>query len=262
MIQFHYQTYGEKEHFPILFLHGFMGVSDDWQSVVAALQTDYHCLVLDLPGHGQTDVSESEDYRMEKTAEAIIYLLDSFMIPKCHLCSYSMGGRIAFYLAIHYPDRFDKMIIESGTPGLKTEAEQSERRLRDSFLSKRLRIEPFDQFLNDWYEMPFFQSFDKSSETFKSMVQRRLQNDPKKLSLSLRYIGTGSQPSLWMKLDSIESDMLLITGSLDDKYCRIGHDILTLQPKIRHTVIDGAGHNVHVEKEKEFINEIRGFLNR
>ena len=38
----------------VLFLHGFMGSSEDWQDTIATLDGRCRCLAVDLPGHGDS----------------------------------------------------------------------------------------------------------------------------------------------------------------------------------------------------------------
>lgn len=262
MITYNYQTFGKRENQPLLFLHGFIGSSSDWDTICNTLKNSYYCISIDLPGHGATTVTDDNDYTMENTANAVIELLDKLNITTANLCGYSMGGRLAFYLAVHHSDRFDKIVIESSSPGLKTEQERKDRRTKDSLIINRLQMQPFESFLNDWYEIPLFKTLDKQSDKFKSLFQKRLNNDPNKLALSLKYCGTGSQPPFWDDLDKIKADLLLITGSLDKKYNITAEEIILKQPKFQRAVIDGAGHNVHLELETEYINVIKEFLDK
>ena len=56
---------GHPERPTVLFLHGFLGSSADWNDVVAALEKDFYCLVVDLPGHGDSLRLSPGSYTME-----------------------------------------------------------------------------------------------------------------------------------------------------------------------------------------------------
>ena len=260
MIRFHYKTYGSPEKKPLLLLHGFMGDSSDFDTLANKLTANFYCIALDLPGHGKTECDDFEDFKIENTTSAIVALLQELKIEKTHLLGYSMGGRIGFYLLIHYHQYLLKTVLESTSPGLKTEDEKEQRIQKDMMLARRMHMQPFDQFLEDWYNMELFASIDKTTEKFKQMLQKKLNNNIEQLALSLKYAGTGIMPSLWDKVATIKSDILLITGSLDTKYCQIAKEIRETHNKISHEIIDDASHNVHFEQEEKFYKTVLNFL--
>ena len=260
MIDFHFKTYGDTQNQPLLMLHGFMGDSSDWEPLANRLQENFYCVTLDLPGHGETKSDNESDYTIEKTSESIVEFLKDQKIENPYLLGYSMGGRMAFYLLTNYPKTFRKAVIESSSPGLKTEQEKKERVQKDLLLSKRMQMHPMEQFLQDWYNLDLFSSIDKKSDTFLKMIALKSKNNIKQLTLSLKHSGTGVMPSLWNSLDEIKADVLLITGSLDKKYSAIAQKICMKHPKFSHEIIDDVSHNVHFEKEDLFYNTIENYL--
>lgn len=69
------------------------------------------------------------------------------------LAGYSMGGRIALYLALRFPNLFRKTVIISASPGLKTEEERQTRKESDERLALNIE-ENFESFLREWYSQP------------------------------------------------------------------------------------------------------------
>ena len=96
---------GDRRNKPILFLHGFMGNGADFYPVVEEL-AEFCCLLVDLPGHGLTQVNGNEHYQMPQVALSLISLLEKLDINSCLLTGYSMGGRLALYLIIYFPEYF------------------------------------------------------------------------------------------------------------------------------------------------------------
>ena len=120
--KFNYSFKVNKEKPIIIFLHGFMGNIHEFDEAIKLLFNDFSYLTIDLPGHGKTQVlGDDECYTMASTAQAIISLLDKLNINQCYLIGYSMGGRLALYLTLHFPQRFIKVVLESASPGLATE---------------------------------------------------------------------------------------------------------------------------------------------
>jgi 2-succinyl-6-hydroxy-2,4-cyclohexadiene-1-carboxylate synthase len=259
MSHLHYQLNGSPGKPLLVFLHGFLGSLEDWNFAAAHFASNYHCLRVDLPGHGQSRLAEPAQYSMPATARLLIELLDQLKISKAHLLGYSMGGRLALYLAVHYPDRFLKVILESSSPGLEDPQEQKQRQDQDERLAQALEKKGLEQFVREWYSLPLFQNL-SSHPCFAEMFQRRLQNDPVELARSLRLMGTGKQPALWARLAEVQSPVLLLTGERDQKFCGIAPKMRQRNPQFQISVIEDCGHTIHFENEKRFLQEVAGFL--
>jgi 2-succinyl-6-hydroxy-2,4-cyclohexadiene-1-carboxylate synthase len=244
----------------ILLLHGFMGSSNDFIEIIPELSKKFCCLTVDLPGHGKTRVFDSEKhYNMHNTATALIGLLDNLNIEKCYLFGYSMGGRLALYLGINFPTRFEKIILESASPGLKSKAERSLRCQSDFKLANKLENSNFKEFLFNWYNQPLFESL-RQHNNFEKLIERRLENNPLELGKSLRNLGIGNQPSLWNKLSNHQIPTLLMVGKYDHKFRAINTEIAELCLVAKLTVISESGHNIHWENPIEWIETIINFL--
>lgn len=247
----------------LLFLHGFLGCGEDWTAMAGHFESEYALLTVDLPGHGgshQLADSDPSPYSMAGCAAQLGHLLDRYEIETCHAVGYSMGSRLALYLAVNHADRFDHVVIESGSPGLKTEAEREERRRRDAELARDLTSGPLDNFLDRWYNQPLFATLDQTGESFRLMRERRLTNTPEGLALSLEHMGTGAQPSLWEALSSVLSRVLFIAGEKDRKFYRLAAEMAHLCPHGELAIIAGAGHNVHVEQPELYRAQVVPFL--
>jgi len=207
-----------------------------------------------------SEIDESTNsYNIENTAKYIVELLQSHNIKKCNLLGYSMGGRIAIYLAIHYSEYFDKIIIESAQPGIKGEIERQQRKGHDQKLAHNLESQSFPEFLEFWYNQSIFKTL-KKHKNFANLRQSRLNNNSKNLAKSLMEIGAGVQPSLWRDLKKIENDCLLITGEFDTKYQTIFSKMHKEIFSSKFVIIKNAGHNIHFEKSDEFIKIVKKYL--
>lgn len=261
--RFYCRRQGDADRPTLLLLHGFMGSADDWapEFVDAIVNGGLQVLAVDLPGHGRTVVnSGSENYSMETTASAIVALLEELQIESPHVLGYSMGGRLALYLAVHYPARFRRIVLESSSPGLDTEAERKARIVADDALAERMLAQPAEQFYREWFAQPLFASMSTQPARLERLIARRMDNDPKGLALSLKNMGTGAQPSLWNELSKIESSLLLIAGEKDSKFCGVGREMVKRCPGATLEIVPDAGHNVHFERPREYAELVREFL--
>ncbi len=256
---FHYFR-TENTSLPILlFLHGFMGNGKDFNAVISLLSEKFNCLAVDLPGHGHTQVNAGDEfYSLANTANGLINWLEELKIKPCFLLGYSMGGRLALYLALHYPQYFQKVILESASPGLKTEKERSQRYLSDLNLAEELKKQDLEDFLKSWYDKLLFKTF-KNHPDFNTILAQRLQNNPIELAKSLRWMGTGNQPSLWEKLSESQISFLLLVGELDKKFIKINQEMANLCSSVKLEIISNCGHNIHLENPQQWVKVVKEF---
>lgn len=258
--EFHYYFRGNKAKPLILFLHGFMGDSNEFNQVISLLSDQFCYLTVDLPGHGKTRVMGGEEcYTMSNTADALINLLDQLNVKQCFLVGYSMGGRLALYLTLRFPQRFSKIVLESASPGLKSQGDRLERIQRDFELAKKMEESSFSIFLKNWYNQPIFASL-KNHPDFEFLKQTRLQNNQFELAKSLRNLGTGCQPSLWEKLQNNKNPLLLLVGEYDTKFIAINSEMVRLCPFAQLQIVSNCGHNIHFEDPKTFVENVWPFL--
>ncbi len=239
----------------ILFLHGFLGSREDWLEIGAALKNDFSYLMVDLPWHGKSAGVSN----MKKAASSIVALLDSLFIKQVYLYGYSLGGRLALYLTLFYPEYFKRVILESSSPGLKNQSERQERLAHDEKLAQRLENDALSDFLAFWYAMPLFKNLVKQ-KNFPRIYERRLQNSPNRLAQSLRTLGTGRQPSLWEKLKSNVLPIRLIVGEFDEKFVQIAREMTAVNNNISLEIVKNSGHTVYAEKPTSVVKTIQVFF--
>lgn len=105
----------------VLLVHGVGSSSRTWQEVVDRLAgLGAHVLVLDLPGHGESDKSRG-DYSLGAFANTIRDLLDHLGLDRVVFVGHSLGGGIGMQFAYQYPQRCEGLVLVS-SGGLGPEA--------------------------------------------------------------------------------------------------------------------------------------------
>lgn len=101
---------------PIVLIHGFGSthavnwIAPGW--VKTLTEAGYRVVALDNRGHGQSTKShEPADYTPEKMAADVAALLDHLHIARAHVMGYSMGARIAAFLALGYPEHVASLVF-------------------------------------------------------------------------------------------------------------------------------------------------------
>jgi 2-succinyl-6-hydroxy-2,4-cyclohexadiene-1-carboxylate synthase len=274
---FSYCLDGDPRYPAILFLHGFMGDRLEFQPAIANLSQQFYCVAIDLPSHGRTDLtnkctdqftyqdscySQNSCYTIELTAKLIVEFLELLHIERCFLVGYSMGGRVALYLTINFPKYFCKVVLESASAGLLTASERSDRLAKDQQLAEDLELLDHDEFrlfLENWYQQKIFGNL-RSHSNFPQLLEHRLQNSPRELAKSLRYLSTGMQQSIWEDLPNNEIPLLLLVGGLDTKFVQINQLMAQASKFSQLEIISNCGHNIHFENPSLFVEKVQAFL--
>ncbi|WP_245680511.1 2-succinyl-6-hydroxy-2,4-cyclohexadiene-1-carboxylate synthase [Bacillus marinisedimentorum] len=239
---------------PLLLLHGFTGDISTWNPVVDRLAEQYRTIAVDLPGHGKTEAPENPDrYGAENTAKDLAGLLDYLGIDRAYVLGYSMGGRLALTFSFLYKEKVKGLILESASPGLKSESERSDRRARDEKLASMIDEVGIKAFVDYWENIPLFASQRKLPEDSREEIRRqRLNQRPHGLANSLRGFGTGSQPSWWKRLGELEVPVILLAGELDTKFVAIADEMEKGLGNAEKRVVKETGHAIHVEQPQIF----------
>lgn len=249
---------GPERH-PVL-LHGFTGSAASWgERVVDGLASaGLPPVLVDLPGHGaRAGDDDPEAFTLASTLE----LLERAGDWPADLVGYSMGARIALHFAATRPGRVRRLVLESGSPGLATEAERAERRRADGDLADRIVEDGIEAFVDAWEAQPIFRTRRGLAEDVCHAQRRlRLGNAAPSLSAALRGLGTGALPSLWESLADVAVPTLLVVGELDRKFVDVAERMAARMPDARVAVVPDAGHTVHLERPSEWLTAVTSFL--
>jgi len=120
-----YRDEGQGE--PVLLIHGFASSSQvNWLSpgwFRTLVEAGYRVIAIDNRGHGHSDKSyELADYTPEKMADDATALLDYLGIECAHIMGYSMGARIAAFMALRAPGRVHTLVFGGLGIGMVTGA--------------------------------------------------------------------------------------------------------------------------------------------
>ena len=100
---------GEGDH--LVFIHGFPTHGYTWRKLIPQLSQHYQCHILDLPGLGDSQWSDTTDFSSKSQARYVMKLLEKLGIEKCSLVAHDSGATIARYIAIEQPDQIENLFI-------------------------------------------------------------------------------------------------------------------------------------------------------
>jgi pimeloyl-ACP methyl ester carboxylesterase len=112
-IKFYYEVYGEGR--PIVLLHGaFYTIEMNWAQLIPELSKTRKVIAIELQGHGHTPFSDRK-LDFATLASDVAGVMDYLKVDSADVAGYSMGGSVAYQLAIQSPKRVRKLVIISST---------------------------------------------------------------------------------------------------------------------------------------------------
>ncbi len=108
-----YHQKRRKGNSPVFALHQITGYGLMWDFVASGLANEYHVIMPDMRGHGDSGKPE-RGYMAKNFAQDIIYLADELDFDNFSIISHSLGTRVGIHLAAEYPDRVSHLIAVGG----------------------------------------------------------------------------------------------------------------------------------------------------
>jgi 3-oxoadipate enol-lactonase len=109
-VRLHYTVDGPADA-PVIVLGPSLGTTTElWRPQVPALTQRYRLVRYDHRGHGQSPLPDGP-YTLADLGHDVLALLDHLEIPRAHVGGLSLGGMVAMWLAVHAPDRVDRLAL-------------------------------------------------------------------------------------------------------------------------------------------------------
>ncbi len=105
----------EGEGKPLLIIHGFIGMSDNWKSFGALYASEgFQVHMIDLRNHGKS--FHSDDFNYTVMANEILQYCQHYQLSVVSIIGHSMGGKVAMLFATTYPEMVEKLIVADIAP--------------------------------------------------------------------------------------------------------------------------------------------------
>ena len=257
-IRIQYYMTGEEKP-PILLVHGFTDNGFCWNRIPVHLARIYNVVVMDTRGHGFSGCGD-EPFGLHDEARDIMAIVEHLHLRKPVIMGHSHGASMAATAVVDYPDIFAGVVLIDPPWGDKYDDQTPEERQASadewrSVVNKMKRLN-HDQLVRmgkqkypDWDESEFFQ-----------WAQSKLQmKDNAMLGLMKPY------DRLEDALPKIKCPGLILTGNPEKGAIVTPATVERIQKlwkKVEVVNFPEAGHNIHRESYREFLNAIDPFLKR
>ncbi|MDF3819702.1 alpha/beta hydrolase [Leptospira sp. 96542] len=137
-MRIHYKRTGEG--YPVLLLHGSGSSQHCFDPITKILNSQkFQCIRVDLPGFGLTGPRPDRDYRIQTYASTLVKLMESIGHRNFFAVGNSLGGNIAWNLALDYPKAVYAIILINATGYPEKSIPQGLKLARNPFLRPLLR---------------------------------------------------------------------------------------------------------------------------
>lgn len=236
-----YTFTGQKKPY-LIFLHGFMGTSSDWNHIIEKLISRFNCVSLNLPYHS----NNTDNCTLNQWPD---YLLKQLPFnSNITLIGYSLGGRLASIFAAKFPKKIKQLILISSHLGLNNDIEKK-CRIKDDQNNALLIKNDLNFFLKNWYKKDLWGELSQNEKT--NLIAKRINQDKNKLATALKEFSLGKQDYLAPKLTEIP--ITYITGENDKKYTLLGQNYGKKFKNINHQILKNSGHNCLLAPEKLYL---------
>lgn len=114
-VRLYYEETGQGE--PLLFLHGLGSQTSDWRLQTPVFAEYYRAIIIDMRGHGRSEKPPGP-YSIPLMAADIACVVRQIDVDSVHVVGLSMGGMVAFQLAIDEPNLVRSLVVVNSVPSL------------------------------------------------------------------------------------------------------------------------------------------------
>lgn len=236
----------------VVLLHGLAGHADEWTGTRRGLADSSRVVSFDQRGHGASSRHPADVSRAAYVAD-VVSVAEALGLRRIVLVGQSMGGHTALLVAARHPDLVERLVlVESGVggggPAATAPVEAALRRWPVPFADHGAAAE--------WFGGGRVgQAWADSLETRPDGLWPRF--DPDVLARSLAAV---HEREAWTEWESVRQPTLLVRGSEglipDAEIDRM----LDTHPGAAHALIEGVGHDLHLEAEGRWLEILGAFL--
>jgi 2-hydroxy-6-oxonona-2,4-dienedioate hydrolase len=247
---------------PLILMHGTGGHLEAYAKNFRALAANYRVIAYDYPGHGWTTVTKA-DLEIDDYLDHLTGLMDALGVRRAHLSGESLGGWVAVKFASRYPERVDRLVLN--TPGGTMATPEVMERIRS--LSQAAADDPSDERIRTRLE---WLMADPRSVTEELVAIRRGVYSRPGFADSMRHILCLQDPEVRRRnlvsddeLAAVAAPTLVIWTSDDPSGpARTGLDMAARIPAGEFQLIENAGHWPQWEQRERFDRTVLEFLGR
>jgi pimeloyl-ACP methyl ester carboxylesterase len=237
----HYLTQGQGSN-AIVFIHGWSCNAGFWREQISAFADKAKLVLIDLPGHGESDKPETE-YTMDYFAEAVIAVMRDAKVDKATLVGHSMGAPVICRVYAKAPERVAGLVAVDGfLRRPKMNAEQVEG-----------MVGPYrkPEYREQVKQMVGYMFPNAGTEALRERVTAEMLKTPQQVMASAMAGMFDLKQPAW-DLAKVDVPVMSINAKSPMWSENYESYVRSLSTKTEYRLIEGTGHFVMLEKSVEF----------
>ena len=238
----------------ICFIHGAGGNSSIWYNQVRFFKAYFNILLIDLRGHGRSEVSpEGVEYTFNIIINDILKVLDKMKIQKSHFVGISLGSILIQKMLQKHSNRIEKIGLGGAIINLNLQSRFL------MFMGKMTQsILPFICIYTYFaYVIMPYKAHRKSRALFIKEAKKISHNEFKRW-----YKLTSKVLPLLKRIrdEEVITPILYIMGSQDYMFLPFVKKIVCLHRSSSLVTLTNSGHVVNIDQPEEFNSKLLFFL--
>lgn len=244
----HYKNYG-KGNRALVFVHGWTCNIDFWKAQTPAFEGKTRVILIDLPGHGQSDKPQIK-YTMDLFARAVDAGLRDAGVDRVVLVGHSMGTPVIREFYRKYPQKTLGLVIVDGP--LRAFIDK---KMMDEFIAS-LRGPDYKTQANGFVDGLLGPEV---SPQLRDEIKKAMLSTPQHVAVSA--MEAMADASIW-KEDKINVPVLAVLAKSPFWPADNEQFFRSLAPKLDYQMWEGVSHFLMMEKPKEFNEAVGAFLTK
>ena len=242
---------------PLLIIHGFLGMSDNWKTIASYyVPLGYEVHLLDMRNHGRSFHSDAFSY--ELMANDVLEYCESKQITKLDLIGHSMGGKVAMLFATKHAKQIDKLIVADIGPKYYAPHHQQ---ILEGLKAVNFNLKPTRSAIEEVLT-PFIPDFGTRQFLMKNLYWKTADQLDFRFNLEMLYKNSNEIGAALPESAIFEKPTLFIRGAKSNYILNSDFDaIKTHFPNSIIETVAEAGHWLHAENPKMFLDKTIQFLN-
>jgi pimeloyl-[acyl-carrier protein] methyl ester esterase len=247
---------------PLVFVHGWSFSGVVWQSQRELFQNCFRCIIVDLPGHGESAPSLS-GYALDDFVTSLGELFAHLDLREVVLVGWSLGALMALAAAQTYRDRISALVLVAGTPRFTATDNYScgldVKEIRGLALRlRRNQLATFEDFSRRMFT-PGDVSAGECSGSYVDLVAGRLPDT----NAALQSLETLAVSDLRDILPEVQLPVLVVHGE-GDGICPVvaARFMAERLPEARLALMPGVGHAPFLSFPLKFARILQDFIGR
>ncbi|MGV6844990.1 MAG: alpha/beta fold hydrolase [Lutibacter sp.] len=241
---------------PLLILHGYLGMSDNWKTLGNKFSEFYEVHLIDQRNHGRSFHSDDFDY--ELLVDDLKNYIDHYHLKSVNLLGHSMGGKVAMLFAVTHPNLVNKLIVADISPRAYKPHHQQ--------ILAALNAVNFDLQNTRKKVAEVLKIYIKDEGILQFLLKNVYWKNKEKLAFRFNLISlTENYNEVGLALPSFtefNGDTLFLKGEKSDYINKEDEPLIQAHfQNSRIVTVKNSGHWLHAENPTQFYSEVVSFLN-